>query len=70
LHDFWLGSGTRVTVIGPALPTDESRELLIPGERGTRTHHERTASGVPLSAKLWTNLTDQASAAGLPVPAG
>lgn len=47
---------------------DPARELLIPGERGARTHAERTKSGVPLSAKAWTGLVEQAEAAGVAVP--
>ena len=52
-----------------ALPvTDPSRELLIPGERGARTYAERTAAGVPLGAKVWASLAEEAARAGVPVP--
>lgn len=47
---------------------DPARESLIPGERGSRTHRERSESGVPLSPKAWTGLTDLAEAAGVGVP--
>jgi LDH2 family malate/lactate/ureidoglycolate dehydrogenase len=52
-----------------ALPAgDESREVLIPGERGARTYEERLSGGVPLSAKVWAGLAGQAEKAGLTVP--
>jgi LDH2 family malate/lactate/ureidoglycolate dehydrogenase len=52
-----------------ALPaTDPSRELLIPGERGARTYAERTSAGVPLGAKVWASLAEEAARAGVPVP--
>ncbi len=52
-----------------ALPaTDPSRELLVPGERGSRTYAERSANGVPLGGKVWASLAEEAAKAGLPVP--
>jgi LDH2 family malate/lactate/ureidoglycolate dehydrogenase len=52
-----------------ALPVrDEAREPLVPGERGDRALRERTVSGVPVPPKVWANLTDEASAAGVAVP--
>lgn len=52
-----------------ALPVrDPARDLLIPGERGARTHAERTKTGIPLSPKAWKGLLEQAEAAGVAVP--
>jgi LDH2 family malate/lactate/ureidoglycolate dehydrogenase len=52
-----------------ALPAaDPSRELLIPGERGSRTYAERSANGVPLGGKVWASLAEEAAKAGVTVP--
>lgn len=52
-----------------ALPAaDETTELLVPGERGHRTHTARLATGIPIPAKTWTALTQAATTAGVPFP--
>jgi LDH2 family malate/lactate/ureidoglycolate dehydrogenase len=52
-----------------ALPrSDEATEILIPGERGTRTYAERSANGVPLGPKVWNELTAAADALGIKAP--
>jgi len=46
--------------------SDGTGEILVPGERGRRSHAGRAASGIPLGPKVWRELT--AIAAGLDVP--
>jgi LDH2 family malate/lactate/ureidoglycolate dehydrogenase len=53
-----------------ALPVaDDTREVLVPGERGHRSEADRRASGIPLGPKAWRELTATAAALGVPVPA-
>jgi LDH2 family malate/lactate/ureidoglycolate dehydrogenase len=53
-----------------ALPTaDDTKEILVPGERGRRSAAERAATGIPLGAKPWRELTEAATSLGVPVPA-
>ena len=53
-------------------PTDETSEVLIPGERGRRSERERSSAGIPLGPKVWRELTEIAVALGveLPTPLG
>ncbi|SHN75006.1 Ldh family oxidoreductase [Cryptosporangium aurantiacum] len=50
--------------------TDPNREILVPGERGSRTFNERLTNGIPLTEKLLGNLRAEAEKLGAPVPAG
>jgi LDH2 family malate/lactate/ureidoglycolate dehydrogenase len=50
-------------------PADETREVLVPGERGRRSEAERAASGIPLGPKVWRELTEIAAGLGVVVPA-
>ena len=49
-------------------PTDETSEILIPGERGKRSEANRGSSGIPLGPKVWRELTGIATALGVEVP--
>ncbi|GAA3392446.1 Ldh family oxidoreductase [Cryptosporangium minutisporangium] len=54
-----------------ALPkTDPDSEILVPGERGSRTLNERLTHGIPLTEKLLGTLRAAAEKLGAPVPAG
>ena len=48
---------------------DGTAEILVPGERGRRSHAERAASGIPLGPKVWCELTEIATSLDVPVPA-
>jgi ureidoglycolate dehydrogenase (NAD+) len=45
---------------------DEFSELLLPGERGDREAELRRRTGIPLPAKLWTELDNLAQELGVP----
>jgi len=49
-------------------PADETREVLIPGERGRRSEAERAEAGIPLGPKVWRELTEIATGLGVDVP--
>jgi LDH2 family malate/lactate/ureidoglycolate dehydrogenase len=52
-----------------ALPqTDPDAEILVPGERGARSFDERSASGIPLPAKLLAALSQAAADKGVAIP--
>jgi LDH2 family malate/lactate/ureidoglycolate dehydrogenase len=51
-----------------ALPRLDS-EVLMPGERGSRTDRERRATGIPLGPKVWRELCDLAVGLGVEPPA-
>src|SRR5262249_5427022 len=44
-------------------------EILIPGERGSRTEAARRKTGIPVPAKLWQELEAIARADGVRMPA-
>ncbi len=44
-------------------------EILIPGERSARTEAARRKSGIPIPAKLWTELENIATARAIKLPA-
>jgi ureidoglycolate dehydrogenase (NAD+) len=53
-----------------ALPRREGfDEILLPGERGSRTSQARRKSGVPVSAATWKELAAVAAKYGVPMPA-
>jgi LDH2 family malate/lactate/ureidoglycolate dehydrogenase len=43
-------------------------EILIPGERGSRTEAARRKTGIPIPAKLWDELAAMAKADGVRMP--
>jgi LDH2 family malate/lactate/ureidoglycolate dehydrogenase len=43
-------------------------EILLPGERGSRTEASRRKSGIPIPAKLWEELEAVAKADGVRMP--
>jgi len=48
---------------------DEAAVPRIPGERGAATEADRTADGVPVAAKIWSELTEAAERLRVVVPA-
>jgi LDH2 family malate/lactate/ureidoglycolate dehydrogenase len=53
-----------------ALPPGEgTSEVLVPGERGRRSERDRRETGIPLGAKVWRGLSENASRLGVAVPA-
>lgn len=53
-----------------ALPkADGVDEIFVPGERSSASAAKRAASGIPVGDKLWTELTDLATALGVALPA-
>ncbi|KPM54040.1 lactate dehydrogenase [Frankia sp. R43] len=49
---------------------DPSAEILVPGERGTRTFADRLTGGIPLPVPMVNKLCDQAAALGVAIPDG
>jgi LDH2 family malate/lactate/ureidoglycolate dehydrogenase len=43
-------------------------EILLPGERGSRTEAARRKTGIPIPAKLWEELAALAKADGVKMP--
>jgi ureidoglycolate dehydrogenase (NAD+) len=43
-------------------------EILLPGERGSRTESARRKTGIPIPAKLWEELAAIAKADGVRMP--
>ncbi|HTY72649.1 MAG TPA: Ldh family oxidoreductase [Actinomycetes bacterium] len=68
LGDFQAIVGDTVAAIKGLPREDETREILVPGERGDRSEEQRRASGVPLGPKVWKELTDAATSLGIDVP--
>lgn len=50
--------------------TSPDSEILVPGERGTRTRNQRLTNGIPLTEKLLGTLRAEADKLGAPLPAG
>jgi ureidoglycolate dehydrogenase (NAD+) len=48
---------------------DESQEITYPGERSAAVAAQRTAGGIPVAAKVWTELQTAAGKLKVPVPA-
>jgi LDH2 family malate/lactate/ureidoglycolate dehydrogenase len=69
LDEFTATVDDTVDAIKSLPPADETREVLVPGERGQRSEAERAASGIPLGPKAWRELTEIAAALGVEVPA-
>ena len=59
-----------LTAILKALPRQAGfDEIMLPGERGGRTEAERRKSGIPIPARLWTELQAIAQAEAVKMPA-
>jgi LDH2 family malate/lactate/ureidoglycolate dehydrogenase len=69
LNEFTATVDDTVDAIKSLPPADETREVLVPGERGRRSEAERAASGIPLGPKVWRELTEIAAGLGVDVPA-
>jgi LDH2 family malate/lactate/ureidoglycolate dehydrogenase len=69
LDEFTATVDDTVDAIKSLPPADETREVLVPGERGRRSKAERAASGIPLGPKVWRELTEIAAGLGVDVPA-
>ncbi len=69
LDEFTATIDDTVDAIKSLPAADGTAEILIPGERGRRSHAERAASGIPLGPKVWRELTEIATSLDVPVPA-
>jgi len=72
LGEFRSAVDETVDAIKSLPPADETREVLVPGERGRRSAAERAAAGIPLGPKVWRELTEIATDldVAVPVPVG
>lgn len=70
VEDFRSLVDATVDAVKSLPPTDPAAPLLVPGERGARTHDERSSNGIPLPAGLVSKLREQAEALGVAVPEG
>ena len=69
LDEFTATIDDTVDAIKSLPAADGTAEILVPGERGRRSHAERAASGIPLGPKVWRELTEIATSLDVPVPA-
>jgi LDH2 family malate/lactate/ureidoglycolate dehydrogenase len=69
LAEFTASVDATVDAIKALPAADDTKEILVPGERGRRSQAERSATGIPLGAKPWRELTEAATSLGVPVPA-
>lgn len=66
--DFTHDTDTLAAIL-KALPRQAGfDEITLPGERGSRTEARRRKSGIPIPAKLWTELEAIAKADGVKMP--
>jgi LDH2 family malate/lactate/ureidoglycolate dehydrogenase len=68
LDEFTATVDDTVDAIKSLPPADETREVLVPGERGRRSEAARAASGIPLGPKVWRELSEIAAGLGVDVP--
>ncbi len=68
LEEFRESVDETVDAIKSLPPTDETSEILIPGERGRRSERQRISAGIPLGPKVWRELTEIAASLGIEVP--
>lgn len=68
LEEFTASVEASVDAIKALPPAEGVKEILVPGERGSRSEAERRANGVPVAVKPWKELTEAATALGVPVP--
>ena len=69
LEEFKESVDETVDAIKSLPPTDETHEILIPGERGRQSERQRSSAGIPLGPKVWRELTEIATGLGVDVPA-
>ena len=69
LDEFKESVDETVDAIKSLPPTDETHEILIPGERGRQSERQRSSAGIPLGPKVWRELTEIATGLGVDVPA-
>jgi len=69
LEEFKQSVDETVDAIKALPPADETREVLVPGERGRRSERQRSSAGIPLGPKVWRELTEIATSLGVEVPA-
>jgi ureidoglycolate dehydrogenase (NAD+) len=68
LVDFQTDADTLAAVV-KALPRRAGfDEILLPGERGSRTEAARRKTGIPIPPKLWEELAAMAKAEGVRMP--
>jgi len=68
LPDFQADADTLAAVV-KALPRQAGfEEILLPGERGSRSEATRRKAGIPIPAKLWEELAAIAAADGVKMP--
>jgi ureidoglycolate dehydrogenase (NAD+) len=66
----FAGDADTLAALLKALPRQQDfDEILLPGERATRTEAARRKAGIPIPAKLWEELAAVADANGIKVPA-
>jgi LDH2 family malate/lactate/ureidoglycolate dehydrogenase len=68
-EDFAAAVDDTIEAIKGLPPADGVAEVLVPGERGRRSEHERLAAGIPLGPRVWRELTVTAASLGVAVPA-
>jgi LDH2 family malate/lactate/ureidoglycolate dehydrogenase len=68
LPEFTASVDATVDAIKSLPPSAPDREILVPGERGRRTHAHRLATGIPLGPKPWHDLTAIATSLNIPIP--
>jgi LDH2 family malate/lactate/ureidoglycolate dehydrogenase len=68
LAEFTATVDETVDAIKSLPPADEAAAALVPGKRGRGCEAGRRASGVPLGARVWRELSGAAEALGVPVP--
>ena len=68
LDEFKESVDGTVDAIKSLPPTDETHEILIPGERGRQSERQRSSAGIPLGPKVWRELTEIAAGLGVKVP--
>jgi ureidoglycolate dehydrogenase (NAD+) len=65
----FLTDADALAAVVKALPRQAGfDEILLPGERGSRTAAARRKSGIPIPAKLWEELAAVAKADGVKMP--
>jgi LDH2 family malate/lactate/ureidoglycolate dehydrogenase len=70
LAEFAASVDDTVDAIKALPPADDAQEILVPGERGRRSAAERAASGIPLGAKTWRELSEIATSLDVKVIQG
>ncbi len=69
LADFSNDADTLAALLKALPRQDGVEEILLPGERASRTEITRRKSGIPIAEKLWHELAAVAQAMGIEMPA-